>query len=130
MPTLQFLARELNPWANPVTGKDLKEGSTYFMVNYVDDDMFIPVIETVVFIGRDLREDDAGQVYFQDVGSYLAGIRHGSNAADTSARAYFFCMSETQTGDIFEFESALEELMRCSLKRKDRPGASQTLRTP
>lgn len=111
---IRFEARELKPYAEPVSSSELKEGSVYFFVNYVDDDMLIPNMETVVFVGRNLEANDIGLVYFQDIDSYRAGVRYDSTDKDESA--VFQCGSET--GHVFEFEKALEQLMMCSLRRK------------
>jgi hypothetical protein len=40
------------------------------MINYADDEMLVPIMETVVFIGRNLEPNDVRQVYFQDVESH------------------------------------------------------------
>ena len=82
---------ELKESAEPVSAGDLREGEVYFAINYVDDDMLIPVMETVVFIGRNLEPGDVGQVYFQDVQSYqegivMAGIRRMSGRNSKLAR--------------------------------------------
>src|SRR6266568_7075214 len=110
---MHFDARELKPYAKPVTNDQLKEGEVYFTVNYVDDDMLIPIIETIVFIGRNLEPDDVGQVYFQDVESFREGVPYSWDSDD--GRAKFQTGSENEIGHIFDFEQALNALMRCSL---------------
>jgi hypothetical protein len=113
-----FDGRELKPHAEPVSSTELREGAVYFTVNYVDDDMLIPMMEAVVFVGRNLEADDVGTVYFQDVESYREGIRYGQDSQDEWAR--FQTGSENEMGHIFDFEQALDELMRCSLNRRAR----------
>lgn len=108
--------RELPAHAEPLTAAEMKEGAVYFSVNYVDDKMLIPTIETLVFIGRDLEPDDSGQVYFQDIDSYQRGVRY--EVADESDFARFSAGSENEVNHIFEYERALEELMRCSVRRR------------
>jgi hypothetical protein len=101
-----FDGRELKPYAEPVSSNELQEGAVYFAVNYVDDEMLIPLMETLVFIGRNLEPGDVGTVYFQDVESYREGVRYGSDA-------------ENELGHIFDYEQALDGLMHCSLRRKE-----------
>jgi len=113
---MRFEERELNPYSEPVSGAGLKEGSVYFSVNYVDDEMLIPTVEPFVFVGRNLDPDDAGQVYFQDVDSYLKGVRHDS--AGNNEQARFWSGSEEEINHIFDYEPALDELMRCALRRR------------
>ncbi len=116
MKLTRFEARELKPYAEPVPASNLKEGSVYFFVNYADHAMLLPALEPVVFIGRNLETNDAGVVYFQDIDSHRQGVRHDSKPKNENAT--FYSGSEHETGHVFEFEPALEELMRCSLRRK------------
>ena len=62
---MRFPERELKPYAEPVLATDLNEGSVYFLVTFVDNDLHIPVIETLVFVGK----GDDGLLQFQDVQS-------------------------------------------------------------
>ena len=87
---MYFEGRDLTDHAEPVSASELCEGQVYFAVNYVDGEMLIPIMETIVFIGRNLEPDDAGQVYFQDVESHrevfhmigrLPTVRQSSRAA-------------------------------------------------
>lgn len=114
---MYFNGRELKPWVEPVLSTELEEGKVYFAVNYVDEQMLIPVMETLVFVGRNLEPGDAGKVYFQDVESFREGVRYGSDLEDELAR--FHTGSENMLGHIFDYERALDVLMHCSLRRKE-----------
>ncbi|SRR6266496_5634573 len=114
---MKFEARELLPYAEPISSTDLEVGTVYFAVNYVDDEMLVPIMETLVFIGRNLEPGDVGKVYFQDVESYREGVRYGSDSEDVWAK--FETGSENELGHIFEYERALDVLMQCSLRRRD-----------
>jgi hypothetical protein len=57
---------------------------------------------------RDLEPDDAGRLYFQDVGSYWDGVRYAT--ATGEARATFI-MESADKPWIFGFKQALEMLM-------------------
>jgi hypothetical protein len=114
---LWFEGRSLKPYAEPVTSIDLKEGFTYFAVNFVDEDMLIPSLEPIVFVGRNLDPDDIDQVYFQDFESYRSGIRFGSREA-RGGGARFYVGAESETNHIFDYERALDGLLRCALKRQ------------
>lgn len=111
-----FEERELKPYAEPVVASDLKDRSVYFFVNFVDDEMLLPTLEPFVFIGKNLEEDDAGRVYFQDVISFQRGIVYAAQDEDSSA--VFYSGSEMELGHVFEYERALEVLMACSLRRR------------
>jgi len=115
---MYFDRRELPPHAEPVSSTDLKAGDVYFAVNYVDDEMLFPLVETLVFVGRNLEPGDVGRVYFQDIESYREGVKYGAHLEDDWAK--FEVGSESDLSHIFSFERALEVLMRCSLRRKAR----------
>ena len=110
-----FESRALSPYAKPVETQELSVGSIYFFLNYLDTDMLIPTLEPMVFIGRNLEPNDVGEVYFQDVASYREGIRYEASGPD--AEGEFSSGLEKETNHVFEYESALEELMRCSIRR-------------
>jgi hypothetical protein len=113
---MRFEERELKPYASPVTRSVLKEGDAYFSVQFADEDMLVPIVETWVFAGNKLDPKDAkNHLYFQDVESYRQGVRYGSPDAEN---AKFQVALEGNTNHIFEYENALEELMRCSLRRR------------
>src|SRR5262249_13732042 len=120
MQAMRFEARELKPYAEPVSATHLKEGAVYFFLNFSDEAMLLPTLEPVVFIGRNLETDDAGIVYFQDARSFNRGIRYGSPTKDVDAM--FYCGSDKETGHVFEYDHALDELMRCALRRKQITG--------
>src|SRR6266403_3471965 len=63
---MRFEERELKPYAEPVLAPDLKEGSVYFAVQYLDEGMLTPEMEALIFIGKNLGQGDVGQLYFQD----------------------------------------------------------------
>src|SRR5512147_2296534 len=99
---MHFPARELKPYAEPITPDALVVGHVYFSVQYDDEDMLAPELETLVFIGNDLEPgpDGVGH-YFQDAGSYLAGVRY----ADSDQQdARFFQQAPGEVKHIFEFE--------------------------
>jgi hypothetical protein len=113
--TLHFEGRDLKPFGEFVSDADLVEGETYFAVHFVDDSMRVPEVRALVFIGRDRNLGDAGRLYFQDAASYLAGVRY--DAATGEEDAEFHVVAE-QTPFVFEFERALDVLLRCSLDRQ------------
>jgi hypothetical protein len=114
---VRFESRELKPYAEPVSASELKEGSVYFSVGFLDQgEMLIPVLEPVVFIGRNLNPSDGAVLYFQDADSYRRGLRY--EPASTAAGAKFYEQPADQIGFIFDFEHGLELLLACSLRRR------------
>ena len=100
---LYFPAHELKPYGQPVSARDLQEGKVYFAVTFVDDRMCIPLIETLVFVGKDLEPEDQMAFYFQDVESFLEGVRWGTS----DELAQFQKHPENAVGHIFSYDEAL-----------------------
>ena len=82
---MRFEERELKSYAEPVTPNLLTEGEAYFSIQFADEDMLIPIMETWVIAGRKLDPADAvGHLYFQDLESYRQGIRYDSATAQNA----------------------------------------------
>jgi len=85
-----YEAREIKPYAEHVNADRLEEGAVYFSCMFLDDgETGSPVLEPLVFIGRNLLPEDVHgietTVYFQDAHSYLRG------AATTLLFREFLC---------------------------------------
>lgn len=78
--------------------------------------MLVPVMETWVFVGRNLDPEIQGErLYFQDVESYREGVRYRSATEDGAK----FQVPEPQNiKHCFDSERALEGLMKRSLRRR------------
>lgn len=113
---IRFEARELPTYAEPVSADELQKGSVYFFVNFADEEMLIPTVDTVVYVGGNLEPGDVDQVYFQDVDSFRRSVQYES--AEDGDAAVFQCGSRNELGHVFTFEGALNELLKCSLRRK------------
>jgi hypothetical protein len=103
--------------AESICPHELQIGEVYFSVQFVDDDLLIPIVEPLVFIGRELMLDDAGILYFQDAESYRDGIRFESSSSDDTS---FFAQAENEVKHIFNYGGMLQVLEACSLRRKKR----------
>ncbi len=91
--------------------RDARRGKTYFSVHFVDKEMSTPELTPLVYIGRNLAENDTDALYFQDAASYLEGIRFGDgNEGD-------FHTVDGGTPFVYDFERALDRLLYCSLTR-------------
>lgn len=108
-----FEAREIPSYGEPVTAAALVVGEIYFSVQFIDDELLVPVMETLVFIGKDLIDGDSkGICYFQDAESYRSGIRFPSEEGG------FYGQPADQLKHIFDYEKALERLMDTSVRRR------------
>jgi len=118
---VRFDARDLDDVAQPVEPQDLRNGETYFSLTFEDDNLCVPHMEPVVFIGRNLEPGDVDRVYFQDFDSFRRGIPYGFGDPVTSSNnqsADFFAGAEDETNHIFEFDKALDVLLICSVRRR------------
>lgn len=114
--TMLFEQRELKSYAEPISDRELQEESVYFFVNFVDEEMLIPTMETVVYVGKNLEADDVDQVYFQDIASFRRGVRY--ETAGEGDDAVFQSGSQHELGHVFEYEHALDVLLACSIRRE------------
>ena len=117
LPTILFGSRRLKQYSTPVRTMDLKTNTVYFSLNFFDKDLLIPCLRPVIFVGQNLNPHDRGAVfYFQDLESHIQGLRYDHTKRTKST--YFYSGSEGELNYIFEYERGLEELMKCSLRRK------------
>ena len=107
---LYFEARDVSKEADFVAPSQLKVGEVYFRVAFVDRQSRIPLLRPVMFAGRNLDGSSDGQLFFQDVESYEHGVRFGD-----ASSAVFEMSVEAEGSGVFDFDEALNCLLRCSL---------------
>lgn len=112
---LHFEGRKLPLGAEPVEVQRPVIGKVYFAVRYLDEDLLVPVIDTLVFVGRNLEAGDVDLLYFQHASAYESGYeyRQGDKSRELGIEVYL----GNSANSIFEYEKALDELMRCSMRR-------------
>jgi hypothetical protein len=115
MKTMRFEAREITPFARPVSARLLQAGHVYFLVNFVDPEMLIPAIEPLIYLGEDLEQTGEALWYFQDAPSYRAGIRFDDTPAEFGEIHTFPVAAETP---VYDFEAALDLILLCALHRR------------
>jgi len=113
---MRFEARELKPYAEPVSTEILREEEVYFSVQFEDEDMRVPIMLPFIFLGRNLTDGDVDRFYFQEFGSYAAGLRFPPVTADELTQ--FQVPGPKDMNHIFEYERALDVLMSCALMRR------------
>jgi hypothetical protein len=126
-----FEGRVVKPHLTTVRPEDLVVGRPYFRVSFLDEDMAVPELITLIFLGRDLHGRLPG-LYFQDAASYLPGARapdemwasaleDKDDVADgydwTSQRMHFAWEPPHRT-TVCEFDGALEQWLSCALRRE------------
>ncbi len=112
---MQLPARQLPDYAEPVEENKLIVGQTYFSVQFLDEDLVIPIVEPVVYLGQSTSESTQDRrLQFQYARSCFSVECGNALAAD---EVVIFSQAASQCGHIFEFEQALDVLLRCSLRR-------------
>ncbi len=119
MSELRFPETVLAPYSEPVAASQLRQGEIYFSLNFIDEEMLIPVLQPVTYVGSNLREGDVDVVYLQDLESYREGVRLEDEAGDSgTANAVFVSGRASEMHHIFEFEKALDVLLACALRHR------------
>ena len=123
-----FRERTVPSLAEFVPAADLKVGTTYYRVYFVDEKMLVPQLWPVVYLGEDLEPDNPG-LYFQDAGSYFSGVSYADAAwnesEDGTLRAtakntpgpWFEVEELAEESSVFHFDRALNQLLACSLRK-------------
>jgi hypothetical protein len=115
---VRFEARDLHPYAEPLTESELREGAAYFIVHFADDKGLIPLMSPVVFAGVDLAGDGEGRLCFQDYHSYQQGARYSTATTGHGVECELETCLPADRGFVFEYEHALNVLLVCSLRRR------------
>ena len=110
-----FPGRQLRDYAIPVAIDELELGNIYFKVVFLDADCKIPEWFTLVFVEKRASAGNPTLYYFQDVGSYLSGLRHTDKTIDGEVQLHYF--EETGINGIYGFDEALDIMLKCSLRR-------------
>jgi hypothetical protein len=93
-------------------------------VGYIDDDMLVPEVVPLVFVGHDLEEGHPG-AYFQDAASVHAGLKWRPDMPDDegpSVDVRIEVFPPDTVASILAFEGALDALLGCSLRRTSQGG--------
>jgi hypothetical protein len=91
---------------------DLVVGTTYFSISYGDPDLLAPIVESLVYIGRDLQGD--GQLHFQDVASF----RRGDTWQRPGPASKFVRTSTADMCQILDFDELLNAVLDCAARRR------------
>jgi len=118
---MRFEAREIKPYAEYVAALNLENGAVYFVVTFLDQQMLVPRLEPVVFIGRNLEDVAEERSYFQDAASFMSGMRaYGdkpSDDVDADAPQPIVYSFPDQKPPVMEYERAIDVLLYCAMKR-------------
>jgi hypothetical protein len=112
---MRFEGRELKPYAEPVSADELREKEVYFSLQFLDEQLVVPVLEPLIFLGRNLRQGDVDRFYFQSFESFKVTSFPPDAERDTTE---FQVYGPDNLSHIFDYERALDVLLICSVRRK------------
>lgn len=101
---------------------NLSEGWLYFMLSYTDGDSLFPVIDPMIYLGKNIdTEDPEDRWYFQDAESYaLYGAYPRllqSHADNREVELYTF--RDIDLIHVKDFQEICAELQECKRRRKE-----------
>lgn len=116
---LVFPERVIPPHATPVSEAELVVGEIYFQAVFVDDEMLVPELRPLAYLGWDLRNDGTGKHFFQDAASFAEGKKFDDEPPEFPVELHTY--EADGLGGIHTFDLALEVLLRCALRRSKAP---------
>jgi len=88
-------------------------GATYFLLGYYDFELKYPFIESFVYLGQNLFEDDSNaqsvSYYFQDARSYS---EHGADVRASSADVRILRQEQFDLEGVLSMSQLISELRR------------------
>jgi hypothetical protein len=95
-------------------------GEVYFRVTYPGSSLNYPQIESLVFVGKNLSDEDTEDTwYFQFADSYA---KSGSILAGSGGDRRVVCVNEAELPEMFNEEQLLEKL-KAARRRRSKGGA-------
>ncbi|MBS0422782.1 MAG: hypothetical protein JSR66_34060 [Proteobacteria bacterium] len=92
-----------------------REGEVYFRVTYPDSNMHYPRIESFVFVGKSLSDEDTEETwYFQFVDSFA---QYGSILEGPRGDRRVSCVNLSDLDDMLDDEGLLKELSAARSRR-------------
>ena len=91
-------------------------GEMYFRVKYAERDMKYPLLDSFIFVGKNLSEEDSQDTwYFQFADSIAA---HGTILESSTGERRVACLNESELRDMLDDKQLLAELSAARGRRK------------
>jgi|GEM_PF-6062611 len=105
-----------------VAASDLVIGQCYFQVYYVDDDMLLPVMASLVYLGQGVDPDRPDHLFFQDLDSFTdlgPYPKHDEAIQPEQVRLALFSISpDHHVNGVYDLTTALISLQNCDQRRR------------
>lgn len=86
---------------------ELSEEKVYFTLQYLDENLLVPIIQTLVYLGKNLDGEGSDLYYFQDIDSYQDGGGYPNHKGTTGQ---VFTLPEKALINIFALDGLVREL--------------------
>ena len=106
----------LKPYAEPAAASEMKKGRVYFACHFMDEEMFVPILTPMIYLGN-LDPNEPELRLFQNFDSFRCEVRYPEDYSGHEDSFEWYGPDEGK--HIFEFDRALETLMRCAIRRKE-----------
>lgn len=104
---------------NPIQAIELVVGEIYFTVHYVDNDMLLPVMETLVYLGSSITNEFKDRLVFQDLDSYTdLGIYPNNEEPHPTEKLNIYSWATNSFKGIYNLDDVVIILKACSERRK------------
>ncbi len=113
----KYPARELNDFAVFVPVKKLKRNRIYYSIHFQDENMTIPIVHSLYFVGLNVRQGSRS-ARFQDEFSYSIGVRKKAKYGIGPHFESFPIGDDGSVSAVCEFDEMLTSLLRCDLNRR------------
>jgi len=97
---------------------EFREGEVYYRVTFSDAAFFYPKVETFVFIGKNLSDEDSTDTwYFQFADSYA---KSGSIVSSKGGDRRVARVTDRDAADMLELDELIEALQMAAKRRRAR----------
>lgn len=97
---------------------DYREGEAYYRITFPDDGLFYPNVETFVFVGKNLSDEDTEDTwYFQFAESYATD---GSILKNGGGNRKVYLAKRRDLTDILDLARLIEELEMAANRRSSK----------
>lgn len=94
-------------------------GDVYFQVKYADSSRRFPLCESLVFVGKNLSDDDTEDIWYFQFANSCA--KHGSILETTGGDRRVACLTASELGDMLDDRGLIAELSAARRRRSTSP---------
>jgi hypothetical protein len=100
--------------ARPVTATELESGGLYLSVSYLDGDLLIPIVETFIFLGKDIFSEGAEGLYFQNAESYFTNGAYRVDEDRVEEQDRLLVATPDNLSNMFDIANASDAMAHCA----------------